>query len=255
MIGAVSGSGFGYRGPARRSRWPRLFIALVILAGILVAADRIALVIAERATGKTVQAAQHLDRAPSVSVAGFPFLTQLIAAHFSKVTLSAADLTVGRQGRTVRISRVQAVLRGVDVARDLSSVHADTATAASTITYPDLSATLGVPLSYGGPSRDGVGRVTARRSVAVAGQQISGSVTAEVKIEGGSLRFVAPVVSIDGAGSAAVPQPVVDAFGSLFGAPLALTGLPFGLTVRSVIADREGVHITLAGRDLTFDRP
>jgi hypothetical protein len=245
----------GYRGPARRSRWPRLVIALVILAGLLVAADRIALVVAERAAGKTIQIAEHLDGAPSVSVAGFPFLTQLVVGHFDKVTLSASDLTVGQQGRTVRISSVRAVLRGVRVARDLSSVHADTATATSAISYSDLSATVGVPLSYGGPSPDGVGRVTARKTVSVAGQQISGSVTAEVKIEGGALRFVGPVVSIDGAGSAAVPQSVVDAFSGLFGDPVALTQLPFGLTVRSVSADRAGVHITLAGKDVTFDRP
>ncbi|MDQ2750092.1 MAG: DUF2993 domain-containing protein [Actinomycetota bacterium] len=245
----------GYRGPARRSRWPRVVIALIVLVGLLVAADRIALVVAERATGRTIQVAQGLGSAPSVSVAGFPFLTQLVAGHFGKVTLAAADLTVGQQGRTVRISTVQAVLNGVDVARDLSSVHADTATATSAISYPDLSATIGVPLSYGGPSQDGIGRVTARQSVSVAGQQVSGSVTAEVRIEGGALRFVAPVVSIDGAGGAAVPQPVVDEFTSLFGDPLALTNLPFGLTVRSVTADRAGVHITLAGSDVSFERP
>jgi LmeA-like phospholipid-binding len=255
MIGAVSGSGSGYRGPARRSRWPRLVIALVVLVGVLVAADRIALVIAERATGKTVQIAQDLDRAPSVSVAGFPFLTQLVTGHFGKVTLSATDLTVGQEGRTVRISTVRAVLRGVDVARDLSSVRADTATATAAVSYPDLSTTLGVPVSFGGSTPDGVGRVTARKAVSIAGQELSGSVTAEVKIEGESLRFVSPVVTIDGAGSTAVPQPVVDAFSSLFGDPLALSNLPFGLTVRSVTADREGVHITLAGSDVTFDRP
>jgi hypothetical protein len=230
-------------------------IALVILLGVLVAADRIALLVAERATGKTIQIAQGLDRAPSVSVAGFPFLTQLIAGHFGKVTLSASDLTVGQQGRTVRISTVRAVLRGVEVARDLSSVHADAASATAAIGYPDLSVTLGAPVTYGGPSPDGVGRVTARKTVTVAGQQLSGSVTAEVKIEGGALRFVAPVVSVDGAGSTAVPQSVLDSFSSLFGDPLALTRLPFGLTVRSVAADRAGVHITLAGSDVTFDRP
>jgi hypothetical protein len=255
MIGAVSGSVSGYRGPARRSRWPRVVTALVILAALLVAVDRIALVVAERAAGKTIQVSQHLGRTPSVSVAGFPFLTQLVAGHFGKVTLSASDLTVGQAGRTVRISTMKAVLHGVDVARDLSSVHAGTASATAEISYPDLSATLGVPVSYGGPSPDGVGRVTARTSVSVAGQQVSGSVSAEVKIEGGALRFVSPVVSVDGAGSAVVPQSVVDAFSSLFGDPVALTRLPFGLTVRSVTADGQGVHITLAGTNVTFDRP
>lgn len=245
----------GYRGPVRRSRWPRVVIALVVLVGLLVAADRIALVIAERATGKTVQLAQDLDSAPAVSVSGFPFLTQLITGHFGQVTLTAKDLTVGRAGRTVRISTVHAVLRGVDVSRDLSSVRADTATATAAVSYPDLSSTLGVPVVYGGASPDGFGRVTARKVVSVAGQEISGSVTAEVKIEGASLRFVSPVVSVDRAGSAAVPQPVVDAFSSLFGDPLALTRLPFGLTVRSVTADHDGVHITLAGSAVTFERP
>ncbi|MEP7019065.1 MAG: DUF2993 domain-containing protein [Pseudonocardiales bacterium] len=230
-------------------------MALVVLVALLVAADFIAKFVAERAAGKTIQVAQGLEHAPSVSVSGFPFLTQLIAGHFGQVTLVASDLIVGAQGRTVRIARVQAVLHGVDVARDLSSVRADTADATATLAYPDLSATLGVTLRYGGPSQDGVGRVTARKSLTVAGQQVSGSVSAEVKIDGGALRFVSPTLSIDGAGSATVPQPVIDSFSSLFGDPLALSHLPFGLTVRSVTADRQGVHITLAGTDLVFDRP
>lgn len=257
MIGVVSSSGFRSSGRPRRSRWPRLVVALLVLLGLLITTDFVAKFVAERATGKTIQVAQGLAHAPSVSVAGFPFLTQLIAGHFGQVTLAASDLIVGAQGRTVRIARVKAVLHGVDVARDLSSVRADTADATATLVYPDLSATLGVPLRYGGPSQDGVGRVTARTSLTVAGQQVSGSVTAEVKIDGGALRFVSPTVSIDGTGTgtAAVPQPVIDSFSSLFGDPLALTRLPFGLTVRSVTADRQGVHVILIGTNLVFDRP
>ena len=37
------------------------------------------------AAGKTMQSSQHLDRTPSVSVAGFPFLTQLATGHFGTV--------------------------------------------------------------------------------------------------------------------------------------------------------------------------
>lgn len=229
-------------------------LAVIVLAAVFVGVDRVALLVAERAAANTVQDAQHLDRTPSVSVAGFPFLTQLAAGHFHKLTLAASDLTVGRDGRTVRISRVTANLRGVQVARDLSSVHADTANATAAVSFSDLSDTLGSPLSYGGPSADGVGRITARRSVSIAGQQISGSVTAEVKIANGSLSFVSPQVSVDGAGSATVPQLLADALLSVFGDPIALTRLPFGLTVRSVTADQQGVRITLVGSDLTFQR-
>jgi LmeA-like phospholipid-binding len=220
----------------------------VVLIALLVAADRVALLVAERAAAKTLQSSQHLDRAPSVSIAGFPFLTQLAAGHFDKVTLAASDLTVGRAGRTVRISKVTVDLHGAHAARDLSSVHADTASATAAISYSDLSATLGVPLAYG------VGRITARKSVSIAGQQFSAAVAAEARIVDGSLRFVSPQVSVDGVGGAAVPQPVIDLLSSVFGDPIALTHLPFGLTVRSVTADARAVRITLAGRNLTFRR-
>jgi LmeA-like phospholipid-binding len=229
-------------------------IALLVLLALLIAADRIALVVAERAAATTIQSSQHLERTPSVSVAGFPFLTQLVAGRFGKVTLAASDVTVGQQGRTVRISTMTANLHGVDVARDLSSVRADTGTATAAVSYADLSATLGVPLTYGGPSQDGAGRVTARTSVTVAGQQVSGSATAEVTIENGGLRFLSPQLTVDGAGSVPVPQPVADALSSVFGDPIALTRLPFGLTVRAVAADKQGVRIALTGSNLTFRR-
>jgi hypothetical protein len=238
----------------RRFRVPRLLVVLVVVVVVLVAIDRIALVVAERAGAHTVQASQDLDRTPSVSVAGFPFLTQLATGHFGKVTMSASDLTVGQNGRTVRLAKVGVDLHGVKVARDLSSVGADSATATGLISYPDLSATLGVPLTYGGPSPDGVGRTTARRSVTVAGQQVSGSATAEVVIENGALRFVSPHIAVDGAAGADVPQPVVDSLSTVYGAPIALTRLPFGLVVHSVTARPDGVRITLTGRDLSFRR-
>jgi hypothetical protein len=238
----------------RRSHGARWLVVLVVFAVLLVAADRVALIVAERAAARTVQSAQHLDRTPTVSIAGFPFLTQLVAGRFAKVTASASELTVGDKGRTVRIAKVSADLHGVHVPSDLSSVRAETATASAVLTYPDLSATLGTPLAYGGASPDGVGRITAHRSVSVAGQQLSGSATAEVKITDGALTFVSPLISVDGAGSSTVPQPLTDALTAVFGEPVALTHLPFGLTVRSVRADAGGLRIDLAGSDLTFRR-
>ena len=59
---------------------------------------------------------------------------------------------------------------------------------------------------------------------------------------------------MDGAGGANVPQPVIDALSTVFGAPLALTRLPFGLVVHAVTARSDGVRITLTGKDLTFRR-
>jgi hypothetical protein len=240
------------RRPARRSRWPRWVFAILLVVALLIVADRVALAVAERQAARTVQSSQHLDRTPSVSIAGFPFLTQLVTGHFGNVTLRASEVTVGRNGRTLRVAAVTAHLRGMQVARNLSSVHAGRASAVAAVSYPDLSATLGAPVSYGGPSPDGIGRVSAHTAVSIAGQQFSGSATAEVKIENGSLRFVSPQVRAAGPGGRPVPQSAIDALSSVFADPIALTRLPFGLTVRSVTATRQGVRVTLAGTDLTF---
>jgi DUF2993 family protein len=240
--------------PVRRTRWRPLVIVLLVVVVLLLVIDRIALLVVERAGAKTLQESQHLDRTPSVSVAGFPFLTQLIAGHFGKVRLTAADVTVGEGGRTVRIKKVTAHLHGVSVPRDMGTVRADSATATGLVSYADLSATLGVPLSYAGPSADGVGRTVAHTTPVVAGQQLSGSVTAEVAIEDGALRFISPRISVDGAGGADVPQPAVDALSSVYGQPIPLTHLPFGLRARSVSARPDGVRFTLTARNLTFHR-
>ena len=65
----------------------RLMIGVIVLVGLLVAADRAGNVIAERTVATTVQRSQHLAHKPDVDIAGFPFLTQLAAGKFGKVTL------------------------------------------------------------------------------------------------------------------------------------------------------------------------
>ncbi|HEU5007942.1 MAG TPA: DUF2993 domain-containing protein [Jatrophihabitantaceae bacterium] len=224
----------------------RLLIGVIVLVGLLVAADRVGNVIAEHTVAKTVQDSQHLAHRPDVDIAGFPFLTQLAAGKFGKVTLHDHDVTTGTGRRALHLSAVTVVLRDVAVSRDFSSATAAHTTANALVSYADLSSALGVSVSYAGN-----GRVRAKASTSVLGRAVNGSVTARPEVRSGDLAFGSAHVSVDGA---QLPASASAALADVFGAPLSFAGLPYGLSVRSVAASADGLRLVLAARNLTFRR-
>ncbi|HZY76186.1 MAG TPA: DUF2993 domain-containing protein [Jatrophihabitantaceae bacterium] len=224
----------------------RLVIGIIVLVALLVAADRIGNVIAEHTVATTVQDSQHLAHRPDVNIAGFPFLTQLAAGKFGKVTLHDHDLTTGTGRRALHLSEVTVVLRDVTVARDFSSATAAHTTANAVASYSDLSSALGVTVSYAGD-----GRVRAKASTSVLGQTVSGTVTARPVVQSGALAFGSTRVSVAGA---QLPSSASQALADVFGAPLSFAGLPYGLSVHSVTASADRLDLVLTGRNLTFHR-
>ena len=53
----------------------RLLIVLVVLAALLVVADRVGVVVAQNRLASQIQQQLDLDRKPDVSIRGIPFLT------------------------------------------------------------------------------------------------------------------------------------------------------------------------------------
>jgi hypothetical protein len=217
-----------------------------VLAVLLVAADRIALVASEGAAATTLQKSQHLQHRPGVSIAGFPFLTQLASGNFDRIKVTATDVPVGN-GTDLRINRLDVTLRHVHVARDLSSATSQFGTATALIDYADLSRTLSATFSYAGN-----GRIRASVGAgAIPGVPVGGSATAAVRLSGEALTFQDPQVTIAGQD---VPSAATDYFTTLLGASIPLTGLPFGVHVRSVAAGANGIAITLTATGLTYRR-
>ena len=69
-----------------------LIVVLVVLAGLFVVADRIAVGIADRRLADqaaTQLASRQITSAkkPTASIGGFPFLTQVLAGKYQKVTI------------------------------------------------------------------------------------------------------------------------------------------------------------------------
>jgi hypothetical protein len=235
--------------PARRRRspWAGLLILVLVLAVLLIAADRVGLMIAERQIASKVQSSQNLDRKPSVTIEGFPFLTQVLANDYPKVRLSAQGLTVGSSDRQVRLANLDARLHDVKSIDNFHGAHVETADGTAILSYSELSRALGVTMGYAGG-----GRVQASRSVEVLGKTVTGTASAEVGVAGGDeLTFDSVRVGVPQTG-VSVPEQVTHQVSSMFESKLSLRGLPFHLRIQRLVADEDGVHIAATARGLTL---
>jgi hypothetical protein len=220
---------------------------VIVLAVLLVGADRLALLVAERQIAGKVQSSQQLSRRPSVGIEGFPFLTQVLANHYRTVRLAAQDLTVGSSDQKVQLADLDARLRDVRTVDSFSGASVETASGTATLRYQELSRALGVTLSYAGG-----GRVQASSSVEVLGKTVTGTASAELGVVGGDeLTFSAVRVGLSQAG-VSVPQQLTDQFSSIFANKLSLRGLPFHLQIQQLVATADGVRISATARGLTL---
>jgi hypothetical protein len=221
----------------------RIAIALIALLVLLLVADRVGVVIAERAAGDTIQSSQHLTARPDVDIAGFPFLTQLATGDYDKITVTATDVPVGPARRLLIISRIRVVLHSLTVSRDFSSVRAKTADATALVSYAELGQTLDATISYAGD-----GQLAARKTVSIAGTSVTGTLRTHPKLVNGKLSFAGTTLNNAGALGAAA----AGALNSVFDVGIPLQGIPFTVRLQSLRVTRNGLLIGLTGHDLAY---
>src|SRR5205823_3663640 len=177
----------------------RLVVSLVVIAGLLVAADFGLRLYSEHVVAKEVQRSLHLSERPSVSFGGWPFVPHAMSGNLPSATVTAKNFSkAGLRLQTVSLDlhalhfpshRLITGGRGV--------IHAKTGTASAVLTPADLDATLhseGLPLSVSIRQ----GRVSAKVG--------SLSVGLDLKLDGNTL-VLSPAAL--GAASARIGVPVV----------------------------------------------
>ncbi|MEU9077798.1 DUF2993 domain-containing protein [Kitasatospora sp. NPDC004745] len=141
--------------------WLKATIGLVVVSGLLVAADRIAVGVAEDEAADQLVSSGRMSQRPDVSIEGVPFLTQALSMKLDDVRISSDGLTVGDGGRRVALHAFTAKLSGVKVGDSMKSATVDSGTGSGLITYADLAQLLppasqlmhGAKLPIGGGSR------------------------------------------------------------------------------------------------------
>ena len=218
----------------------KLGIVLLVLLALAVGVDRGADLVAQRVAGNALQDSQRLSERPDVDVTGFPFLTQVADGRFDEVDVTARDVPLGRSG--LDLSRLDVELR--TVTREGSTVTVRRATADGVISFDDLEQVLGpVDLEYA----DGQ-TIRASASIELAGRTLEPALTVTPALTEGALTF--GEVTLDELGDSA--RPLAAALQEIFGVQLPLSGIPFQVRVEDLAVRKDGLHLSMSGRDLSY---
>ena len=228
----------------------RLLVSLLVLAALAVAADRIALVVAERQVAAQLQTSGSLSTRPQVSVRGIPFLTQALAGRYDDIELSATDVSAGGG----RLSRLDASLHGVHLplsaalSGSVTSVPVDSVRATVLVSYADLATQLrdrGLSVTPAGALL----RVTG--SVTVLGRRVSASALSSVRLSGSSVVVSAQRFEV---GNAAADRALTSGLAGRFDFVVRIGTLPYGLKLTAVRVSPDGVIATAAGTNTVLHR-
>lgn len=244
----------GQAGGGRRRRGPRRrrvrrsvmagFIALVLLI-LLVIGDRVACAVAENE-----MASQFVSNGfpvkPSVSIEGFPFLTQLVSKDFKTVNISASNIPAG----PVTISSVHATIDGMHLSSLSSNATArvDHLTATAFISFGSILSATGigdiadVTVTQAGPN---ILKLTAN-----LGGIVSDTEEAEITQTGPQTINVKLLDTGGGIGSA---------LGSVLGSASSFSfnlpkGVPASLRITSLTLNNQGLTVSAAASNATLSK-
>jgi len=115
-----------------------LLIVVVILGGLFVIADRVAVHFAQSEAADKLKAHENLADTPDVSINGFPFLTQLAGGELDDVEVGIKNYEAGTGNQRIRIDDLNAHMKGVKFSGNYSSATASSATGTALIAYDEL---------------------------------------------------------------------------------------------------------------------
>jgi hypothetical protein len=221
-----------------------LLVVLLVLAGLLFAADRGAEAVAEDRVAQLVAERGGLAGEPAVEIGGFPFLTQALGGRYDdvRISLSAADLGQPEGTRAdVSLQGVQVALSDV-LSGSVQEVPVERVDGTATLSYALLADQLGPGTTV---TRDGDG-LRVQRTVEVAGVSVPLTATGTVSLDGDTL--VVDVDEVAGAG-VDVPGRLVDQVGDALDLRYRIPPLPFGLQVTGVAPADDGVRVRMEAAD------
>lgn len=231
-------------GQRRRRRRPlrAVLITIIVVLGLLVAADFAARTIAQDRLAAQIRS-HGFPKKPGVSIHGFPFLTQLAGRKFGLVTISSADVREG----AVEVSSIKAALHRVTVNSGYSGGTVSSLTGSAFITFPALARALVSRVGALGAIVGGAGLQLSRASSSEVRARIdlvvtSASATWRIAEHPGSISAV--LVSSSG-----LPPELLDSIRAI---TVPLPALPLGLAIRSITVTPGGMTGSLSGRNLSF---
>lgn len=234
-----------------------LLILVVVLGGLFVAADRVAVHFAESKAADKIRTSEGLEQTPDVSINGFPFLTQVAGGSLDDVEIGIKDFEAksDKGDAGIRIADLKAEMHGVKFDSGYSSATADTATGTARIDYAELLKAVkkqgraqvapGVTAWIDGLAYGGDHKVKVTVAIKTPLGTLRPSVLSTVDVSGGEVSAHAD--SLPAAGAFKLAE---DRIRGVVDFRQALKDLPAGIELDRVRAVDQGIEITVKGSDL-----
>lgn len=226
-----------------------LMIAVLVLLGLAVAADRVLVVLTEDQLASAIQSEGQLPAEPDISIKGFPFLTQAINGRYDSVRVGVDVEALGLPpGATadIRLVGAQVPLSSV-FSGSISSVPVEKVL--GTVTFPfDY---IGEQLGGATVTRDGSG-LRVETTVSLLGQDFQVAATAELALVGREVALTAS--NVEGFG-ADLPDEVTAVVLDLLDLSIPVPELPFGLVFTGIQVVGDGMRVVAEGNDIVLEQP
>lgn len=240
--GGQPGYDLGSPVPARRRRrrsgWVIGLITLAVLVVLAVIADQVGRVVAQNAIASKLQSSSGTSVKPSVSIEGFPFLTQVAAHDLRVVDISASNVPAGK----VTVTSVKAKATGVHLSSGFNSATIDQVNGTALISFASLEKALGV------------------QGAATIGPDPADGPNA-LKLSAGSIGAITGRVEVTGPNQVTLRMESLSGLGSLLGGAVPVSTqtfqipkLPAGLVLRSVSVTGQGVVGTASAQHTTLSQ-
>lgn len=218
----------------RGRRWIMTIFALIVVLILLVIGDRVALAVAENDMADQF-VSNGLPVKPSVTIEGFPFLTQLIARDFRQVNISASNIPAG----PVTITSATGTLTGLHFNSSFNGATVDHMTVTLFTSFSALAGAGGLG-NVAGITVTPAGPDLLKITASVAGVL---SDTEEAKVtQTGPQQISVQVLNNGGALGG-----VLSSFGSFtFNLP---KGVPASLRITGITLNAQGLTVTAAAND------
>jgi hypothetical protein len=226
----------------------RLLIVLVVLVALLVAADRVGVVVAQNRLASQIQQQLDLDRKPDVSIRGIPFLTQAIGGTYKDIRVQLPDVDAG----DVQDVAIDARLQGTHVSLSdalggsVNQIPVDRISGTLLIPYDQLaqaSGISGLTITREGDSL----RLTG--SVQVLGRSIQAEAVGRVEVTDGRIEINAERAEVAGI---PVPQAVLDQAARLLSFRVQPRNLPLNLRITAVRLADNGLLVDAVSDDVVL---
>jgi len=226
----------------------RLLIVLVVLAALLVAADRIGVVVAQNRLASELQQQLDLDAKPDVSIRGIPFLTQAIRGTYKDIRMQLPDVDAG----DVQDLAVDARLQGAHVSLsdalggNVDRIPVDQISGTLLIPYDQLaraSGISGLTITREGDSL----RLTG--SVQVLGRPVKAEAVGRVEVNDGRIAINAEQAKVAGI---PVPEAVLDEAARLLSFRVQPQNLPLNLRITAVHLTDTGLLVDAVSDDVVL---